>query len=397
MAKKLKVDAVLCDLRNVQEETLAAYESIKINTMALVQNERAKALLARYDAKLNCVMTVECDEEVQACMINGKTVITGSNAPTGKQFLIVNGKATITPDAGDALRQYIGLSVNGKVYCPESLSALVSGKATINGKLITYPNDAIVLSGSAKIDRTFVLRAQSRLYWAENALILTDPQLDAAALAAKGVRFAAVRAVLTESTAETLAPLFTEDTELIILPDGAACVDDDLTLTPALLRRYAGGLYVTGDLRISEACAGKLAALPLLRVDGALTLPEALADELYEIPALEADNIRALKGHLIQDKTLLHLDGALLERFPEGVTCSDCVKVLLDPALEPDTIAKKLEFYDCVKVLCTALQYNAVRAVSQDVVKVVRTDLPEDDKKEGDPDTQVISCVKYTM
>ena len=81
----------------------------------------------------------------------------------------------------------------------------------------------MVLSGrSVKLDRAFLLRAQERLYWNERLFVAVDLKLDAAALAAKGCRFAAPKAVLAESLAETLAPLFTEDTELVILLDGTA-------------------------------------------------------------------------------------------------------------------------------------------------------------------------------
>lgn len=82
--------------------------------------------------------------------------------------------------------------------------------------------------------------------------VAVDPKLDAEALAAKGARFAAPKAILTESNAETLAPLFTEETELVILPDGTAFLDDDLELSASALRRNGDRLYVMGDVTIPE-------------------------------------------------------------------------------------------------------------------------------------------------
>lgn len=380
MAKKLIVNAAVCDLRKVQEETLAAYDSIQINAALLVQDDRSKVLLSRIPAMLNCATTIQCDGDVRTSILNGKTTLTGRNTPNGKQYLVINGKLTITPDAGDALRQYMGMTINGMVYCPESLGTLVAGMATLNGKLCAYPEDAVVMTGSNRIDRAFLLRAQPRLYWCDRPLIAVDPRLDGEALAAKGVRFAAPKALLTETLAETLAPLFTEDTELVLLPDDVSLVEDDLTLTPAALRRYGAALYVLGDVTVSDECAGKLGGVELLHVCGSLTLPESMAAEVYDIQELEAEDVRVLRGHLFVSLPRLYVDAALLDRFPEGVACADCAKVKLDPALEPDTIAKKLVLNSCALVTCTALQQNAVAAVSEDVSKIQVSDAGSDEE-----------------
>ena len=63
----------------------------------------------------------------------------------------------------------------------------------------------------------------------DKRLIAVDSDLDGAALAAKGVRFSTQEAYLSESLAEDLAPLFDADTRLVILPDGTAVEQDDLT------------------------------------------------------------------------------------------------------------------------------------------------------------------------
>lgn len=396
MAKKLIVNTAVCDLRRVQEETLDAYDSIRINAAVLIQNDRSRLLMAGRPVELNCATTLSCEDDVHISIINGKTTLTGRNTPNGKQYLVINGKLTVTPDAGDALRQYMGMTVNGKVYCPESLATVVAGLSTINGKLCAYPGDAVVLSGSNHIDRTFLLRAQPRLYWCDRTLIATDPRLDGEALADTGARFDAPKAVLSEALAESLAPLFTPDTELVVLPDKACLVEDDLTLTPAALRRYGSCIYVLGDVTVSDECAGALEELEALVASGTITLPEALAEEFYDIPQFEAGSIRVLRGHLLQGLPRLQVDKDLLERFPEGVACVDCVKVLLSPELEPDTIAKKLTLCDCVEVSCTRLQQNAVNAVAQDVVHIALTDAPHEEDEE-DAGTVRVNATEYVL
>ena len=141
--------------------------------------------------------------------------------------LVVNGKLMITPDAAEVLQKYACILVNGMIYCPQCLSAVVSARCILNGKLAVYPDDAVLLPGSSiKLDNTFLLRAQSRLYWNEHRFLAVDPRLDTAALAAKGCSFSAPKAILCASLAPVLAPLFPDSTELIIVPDGTAVVED---------------------------------------------------------------------------------------------------------------------------------------------------------------------------
>ena len=53
MPNKLLIKANFCDLRNVKEETLAAYDVIEVRANVVVLNDRAKELIARYPVTLN--------------------------------------------------------------------------------------------------------------------------------------------------------------------------------------------------------------------------------------------------------------------------------------------------------------------------------------------------------
>ena len=259
--------------------------------------------------------TIDLDDETTLNTINGKTLFTGRNTPNGRQFLIVNGMMTITPDAGDALRQYMGLLINGMVYCPDSLATVLASKAMMNGKVETYPDGAVVLKNNAVIDRAFALRAEEgRLYWADKRLIAVDSDLDGAALAAKGVRFSTQEAYLSESLAEDLAPLFDADTRLVILPDGTAVEQDDLTLSGVSLRRFGDSLLVLGDLRLTEDCAEPLSNLEYLQVEGDVYLPESLADALGRHPRHHSGR----RGALSARQAPLRQDGADGGQGPAG-------------------------------------------------------------------------------
>ena len=179
-----------------------------------------------------------------------------------------------------------------------------------------------------------------------------------------------------------LAPLFADDTELMILPDGTAVLEDDLELSAGTLRRYGTRLYVAGDVTVPEGAEELLGRMEYLHVAGDVLLPAALEEAFYGIPDLEYGSLRVLLGHAIVGSPQMKLGKAMLDLYPQGVTCVDCAMVGLEETLEPDVIAKKLRFDSCALVRCTEAQENAVLAVSKDVAKVQVRDLRPEDEQE---------------
>ena len=323
-------------------------------------------------------MKLSCGEDTVVSIVNGKSSLSAAHKPEKDTILMVNGKLTIAADAADTLRSYNKIIINGKAVCPESLTAVVNEKAMVNGKLSVYPDEAVVLKGTVKLDRSFLVRAKNCLYWTEKQFVAVDAKLDVDALAAKGVRFAAPKAVITEPLAEKLVPLFTDDTELVILPEGAAFVDDDLKLTPSALRRYGSKLYVTGDVNIPAESAGVLGKVEYLHVGGEVTVAAALEDAFYDIPDTEYSELRVLKGALMNDKPMVRITLEMLGLDPEGISCTDCALVTLDKALTAENIVEKLRISDCACIRCTMAQEAAVSAVSTDVAQIKVTDAPEE-------------------
>ena len=375
MGKKLVIDTMFCDLRKMQESTLAQYDSIKISAMIVMTNARARELMSRYPFEMDCMHTLDLDDETTLNTVNGKTLFTGRNTPNGRQYLVVNGMMTITPDAGDALRQYMGLMINGMVYCPDSLATVLASKAAVNGKVETYPDGAVVLKSNAVIDRAFALRAEpGRLYWASKRLIAVDDAVDGDELAAKGVRFSAREAYLTESLAESLAPLFTA------------------------LRRFGDSLLVLGDLRLTEDCAEALSNLEYLQVEGDVYLPESLSDALDAVTETILDGeVYYLPGKPLFDKLKLKVDKNLLDAFPDGLTLVGCTDVTLADDLTSADVIDRLAFYDCKTVTCPTALESAVQAVSSDVNSIALSDAPDGSAPQPDAGTQCIDAMNYVL
>ena len=394
MKKNLKVEAAVLDLRHLTEETLAGYGQIKMEAALVLTGPDTEPLLANHAVELEAALTQRCDDETTVNVVNGKMTLNAAGKPEGKAVLIVNGKLDIAADAADTLRAYEKIIVNGKALCPESLAGLVARVCAINGKLSVYPDEAVVLKGTVRLDRLFLLRAQKRLYWTDQRFVAMDPRLDAAALAAKGVHFAAPRVLLAESFAETLLPLFNEDAEVTILPEGTTLVDDDLELTSRGIRRYGTRIHVLGDVTVAAEAAEALAELEYLHASGDVLLPAALEDAFYGIPDTGYQELRVLRGKLLEGCVNAKINAKALALDADGISCVDCATVTLDPALTPEEILTKLHLSSCAVVRCTAAQEAAVMAVSTDAGCIRVTDAP---KTEPDEETVFRSGTQLTL
>ena len=372
MAKKMIINCSNCDARKVTEETLAAYETIMINASTVLVSPETKELLNRYGVAMNCSSVLELDADVEVSSINGSAQIKSGDVVTGKRYLTVNGSLEIGPGTEKVLDQYVGISVNGSVSCPESISAYL-GKIKVNGATNTYPDNAIILKRNAVIDRLFALRAKNSLYWSARRMIMVDPHLDVAVLEKKGATFSTKEVIIAESKVEDMVGLIDEKAEIVIVPDGTAVVLDDVELNDMTFKKYGTKLYIVGDLKVKEEAAEILDTMEYLSIQGdALVVPELKTQLMAAITEISGDVkiLKKPKGRHLEDKLSLRLSRWLIEQEADGISVSDCMKVTLDEDIPNDLILDRLSFSDCMKIKCTPEQEAAVAAVSEDVMSI---------------------------
>lgn len=369
MAKKMIINCGDCDARNVSEETLAAYESIIINAGTVLVTPEAKNLLNRYAVTMNCGDVLELEKDVKLSQVNGSAQIRSSDMVPGRTYLVVNGSLEIGPNTEKVLQQYAGISVNGSVTCPESMGSYLN-MLSVNGSTVCYPDEAVVLKRNAVIDKTFVLRAKKKLYWSAKRMIMVDPELDAAALAAKGATFSTKEVILAQSKVEALIDLIDEQAEIVIVPDGTAVIRDDVELNDMVLKKYGTKLYIIGDLHVPKEAGEALAQLEYLNVHGDVSVTEAMKGLLLEKATQISGDIRIIRGCAIQDKMSVRISQWMLEQEPEGISVVDCMKVRLDEDIPNQLILERLSVRDCMNVECTPEQESALGAVCEDVMKI---------------------------
>ena len=369
MAKKLIINCGTCDVRSVAEETLAAYENILINCGEVLTTPESRNLLNRYGVTLNCGDVLEVEGDVHVSTINGSAQIKSTDTVKGRTYLNINGSLEIGPNTQAVLENYVGISVNGSVTCPESVSSCL-GKIKVNGSTTCYPDEAIVLSRSAVIDRLFALRAKPKRYWSAKRMIMVDPQLDGEKLAAKGASFSSKEIIVAESKVESLIELIDEQAEVIIVPDGTAVILDDVELDDVTVKKHGARLYIAGDVKVTEESMDALARLEYLNIRGdARVEKEAQVLFMEKLTEISGD-VKVSKGKHLEDRMSLRISKWMLEQEPEGISVSDCMKVRLDEDISRELILERLTISDCMRVICTEEQEEALSAVCEDVMKL---------------------------
>ena len=151
MPNKLLIKANFCDLRNVKEETLAAYDVIEVRANVVVLNDRARELIARYPVTLKCDLATDTPN-IALRSVNGVVEVTPGDVPEADTVLTVNGELKIASGSAEVLARYLQITVNGQVYCPRSLSGKL-GNVAVNGQIITWPDGAGQLGGGRGVGR----------------------------------------------------------------------------------------------------------------------------------------------------------------------------------------------------------------------------------------------------
>lgn len=369
--KALVINSTLCDTRQVQESTLAAYEKVVINASTVLASARSRELMDQYPVMINSTSILDVEGEVQVSEHNGKAEIKpGQVCPAGKVLLIVNGTLDIAPGSEELLSHYCAISVNGVLTCPESLSGLLT-MAKVNGTLQTYPDGCIRLKRTAILDRTFYLRAKrDARYYAARRVVALAPDIGFPKLAEKNIQFVTKELLVAESLAEAAVPLFEEQTDITVLPDGCAFVNDDATLDETLIRRYGGKLYVNGDLTVNKDSAPWLEQVSFLHINGDLLVTEEMSAAVQAVDA-SYNSLRLVAGTLLADKLSVTVDRAMLEQATDGLSLTDCINVKFHKDVPPELIRERLiSLTDCVNVSCTEEQRSAIELVANDVVRI---------------------------
>ena len=368
--KKLIINCSFCDARNVREETLKDYEQIVLNTGILAVSEAGKEVLTRLPLICNANLILQTDEEVHVIAQDGCYTISGSSEFPEKSILAVNGNLLIKAGTKkETLEGLTAVSVNGCLTIPESLANVMTN-LSVNGDTQVYPDYCMVLDAVFTPDRFFAVRArEGARYFVGEQVRLIREGLDVKALTDKGIRFVTPMALLRGDELEDSLKLFDETVRIKTIPSGLSYVEGDVELNPELLDRFGTRLYVDGSLTISMENGNLLENVEMLVVKDTIFLPAVWKKAFRKIHA-EFGKLEVVKKKCLKDRNCVTLDKALLDECIQGLSIRDCRILHISEEIPPEQLLQLVDIRDCVTVVCSQEQRNAVELISRDVVSV---------------------------
>lgn len=407
--KNLMLNCEVCDARKIKEEDYSGYEQMMVNAEVVLVSEASKSIFNRLPLTMNQESMIVLPEELEVAVkiVNAGYKITKSTVVQEHTVMIINGPLEIEPGTEELLKKYEHISVNGPVTCPKSCEGLLN-KMAVNGSVMVYPDDCVMLDKVFTIDKYFPLRAkEGSRYYAKKAVIIKDNSVDAAKLAQKNVQFVTKCVVLPESKLEDALPMFDEQTELVVVPEGMTLVYGDCVLNEELIRKEGNSLFVYGKLKVAEdADANALCAmLEKLVVKGTLKLKKEQEEAFRKLGA-EYDKLVFIKNNRhMENMVKVKLDKILFDNSPEGIEITNVAKVVIAEDVTPEMILEKLQISNCAKVECSEAQESAVTAIAKNVAKIGKEAEGEDQAGmggilgalKGMADTKMINAESYVM
>jgi len=400
--KKLIINSAICDARNVSETTLDAYREISINAATILVSRESKELMAGYNVTMNTAEVTEVLKDAEIMVQNGSYKITNGTIFSKPIVLIVNGSLSIETKSQEVLDKIIFIQVNGSASYPSDIKDKLP-IIKVKGSIDSYPGDAIKLKSRLTMDKTFILRAKGEKYYVKSKVVIPDKDLDIALLKDIGATFITRKAIIAEGLLEEALPLFDENVDIKIIPNGFAYTSSQV-LNDVLVRKYGDKLYIDGDLTIEPESENALDKLTGLKVEGTVLINDRLVDKFHNIDP-EYNDMEIVRGSGIGDRAFLTIDKRILNKHSEGMRIYDCGIVNIKEDISPEEIEEGLQFIACGVINCSEEQKSAVESVSKDIGLI--NDSPKgkmDDLKgllggsdKSDENTNLVNAAIYTM
>lgn len=367
--KNFVLNCDVCDARKINEESLAGYEQIMINTDLLLVDERSRGVLNRLHMVCNADEMLDVEGEVSVVSTNGNYEISGDNVFSEKTVICVNGNLSVHPGAEKAMENVLKICVNGRARYPESMAPYM-GRLAVNGDARCIPDGCIELKPVFVIDKYFPLRArQDGRYYVEHKVVLADMDVDVKALADKNVRFVTERFLVREGLIPQAISMFEENVEMDVIPPDFAYVEEGAELNEALLQKYGKRLYIDGDLTVTDESESCFDQVEKLCVNGDVRLLKRQAEAFARVDASYGQLV-FVKGKYVANKPRIVVDEAMLQASPDGVEIGNCAILKVKKEVSPELISERLLVRNCAQVFCSPEQRSAIQLVCQNVARI---------------------------
>ncbi|MDR3336200.1 MAG: hypothetical protein LBT16_03250 [Treponema sp.] len=350
--KSLQINCGLACLLRDREGVLDKYDTVQINSGAIIVSSELNARLAAKGAALNGGSVQVQDIRGEILQLDEGAVIDGA-ADYRDLFIMGIGDLIIRGRGAESLRKAEGLIVAGTLYYPDDSDRACLAKA--RGELHSYPAGAWPLLGSYEVGQALAaVPPGTKQIWVSKTLKALDEKALAGAKAG-GVSFGARDLLIYEGLNEGYGALFSAPGRTLV-PDGYEVLD---TLRGAELPLHGPRIFVQSGFSMDEKDLPLLNELESIIVKGKADLPVGAAKAFHQIgrageyhlfegrpyvingfEQFSHDQLQALVGR--GEKLSVLVNGCLLFADDVSLEDMDCIATLSynGMVLVPPTAAK---------------------------------------------------------
>ena len=363
--KSLILNCEVCDARKLKEEDYRQYDKITINAEVLIVNEMSKSILLRLPVRQNIERILECAEETDIKVANGAYEISADMMPQKPVILVANGPLKVMPGTEEIMKKYKCMIINGSAEFPDSLKEFAGGMV-VNGRVSTYPDDHVILEDDFVMNLYFPARArEGTKYFARNAVIIQDMDVDITKLLQKNIRIKTPRLIVPESRIEECARLFDAEVDFVVVPDRMTLVYGDAVLDEELIFQKGRRLFVYGSLKLEENVDMEMLQREIeqLVVTGSVSLYKEQREKFQKLNARYKELHVENRERVLQGMVTVRLTKKLFESSPDGIRIGSAVKVVIEEDVTPDMLINGLNGINCLQIECSEEQRDALYSI----------------------------------
>jgi hypothetical protein len=361
------------DIRKTTEEAFSAIKRIGNVNIVLYSPATAPYIGRLNCGNINSSIEIPADAELQTTMGSLRLAPGSMKEADENAFHVVMGSMTVEsgPDRSsmsDILGGVGGLVVMGSVLCPESLSGALRAKVKqLMGGFATYPDDAILVTGSLELSTGFLdgLEKPAGLVVTGSVKVMEDvsEQLE------RKIDYLQVQGsiICTEENADAVrSKLRAGRGGLTVVPSEHRYHEGDLWLDTTTLESLTGErLFCTGtvvfgpDVESSAVDRG----IAGLRSLGLIVCPKRLKDAVKSKVDMIADRVIFYEGELWLFDDEHALRASRFEYLDGKATALVTGELRIEPEVAPSVLADRFHVvHNLGEIRCTPEQMGAIEA-----------------------------------
>ncbi|MFC2079210.1 hypothetical protein ACFLSZ_04450 [Candidatus Bipolaricaulota bacterium] len=360
----------ILDMRKTPKETFDKIGFIKNVNLLFLSPETSSYLPGISSKNLNAVVEVPADVELQTIMSSVTIDASFLSSIPSSKFLMVMGRVVVGPDVtADLINAKLnGLSVMGKLICPESVAGLLQSKAKVlMGETISYPASAVLVTSALTLDDAFLdsLDDGSELVIAGSLRVVDDVTSERIERKIRALH-AHGSILCRQEHALVVKAKLVGSRNMTVIPAGHSLVEGALTLDALTLQTLDNErLFCMGDIIISADVDAQALDCSLDKISslGAVICPIKLKDVLKAKCDMLDNRVVLYEGTLWYVDDDRHLVPDQFGYIEGPMTIVIRAELTIEADVSPESILDRIDkIHNLGEIVCQPEQIPAIEA-----------------------------------